>query len=85
MGQTVGHPFYLLLGQSNSAIKVATLYCPGRSVEMPWATIEHFYKATLALKLLDLNILWLHICTHKGEWSQQSGQAPARTRMPILL
>ena len=32
--QTVGHPFSLLLGQPNSAIKAATLYCPGR-----WPTV----------------------------------------------
>ena len=32
--QAVGHPFSLLLSQPNSAIKEATLYCPGR-----WPTV----------------------------------------------
>ena len=49
--------FYTLLAQlcHQGRAKAATLYCPGRwPTVFRNATIGHFYKATLALKWLDL-------------------------------
>ena len=55
--QTVGHPYSLRLASPTlpSRQQLSTAQAGGPpSVEMPRAAIGHFYKATLALKWLDL-------------------------------
>ena len=71
--QTVGHPFSLLLGQPNSAIKAQTLYCLGRwrtvcrnASGRHWAILQG--DPDLAITYFQSTLL-IHICNHNFfEW-----------------